>query len=172
MAKKIFSWDAISNGLWGKTFAIGAVVYEDGQETQTFYARRPVREAVDPVVQQNVLPKMANMPTTHPSYLEMLSSFAKFYFANKDNADIIFHTIAPSKARIILDMYDFGFIDDEDYTSTSPWIDIAGCLKQAGFDSASVTAYNEKHGIIVPDNESGPLYNSRAAALCYMSLIP
>ena len=32
MNKKIFSFDAETNGLWGQAFSIGAVVYEDGRE--------------------------------------------------------------------------------------------------------------------------------------------
>jgi len=55
-----------------------------------------------------------------------------------------------------------------------PWLDIAGCLKHAGFDCTSVDTYNAEHGIKVPKPEPGgthnPLFDSRAAALCYMDL--
>lgn len=40
---KIFSWDCETNGLWGRAFAIGAVVYEDGVEGQDLLRQMPHR---------------------------------------------------------------------------------------------------------------------------------
>lgn len=44
---KIFSWDCETNGLWGRAFAIGAVVYEDGVESKKFYARCPISVSIN-----------------------------------------------------------------------------------------------------------------------------
>lgn len=170
---KILSWDCESNGLWGKAFAIGAVLYEDGREVKTFYARCPIEGDVSIWVEENVLPQMADMAQTHDNYVEMIKAFAEFFLENKDDADVIFHMGVPVEARVVLDMYDNDFIGLWD--GAYPWLDIAGCLKQAGFDCTSVDSYNEAHGITVPQPEPGgthnPLYDSRAAALCYMSLM-
>lgn len=170
--KKIFSWDCETNGLWGKAFAIGAVIYEDGREVKTFYARCPIDGTVNSWVEANVLPQMVDMVETHTTYEEMLKAFAEFFLENKADADVIFHMGVPVEARVILDMHDKGFIGDWD--GAYPWLDIAGCLKQAGFDCTSVDTYNANHGITVPQPEPGgthnPLYDSRAAALCYMDL--
>lgn len=172
MKEKIFSWDCETNGLWGKAFAIGAVLYEKGQESLKFYARCPIEGQIDPWVKANVIPQMQGMVETHNSYEEMLKAFAKFFLENKANADVIFHMGVPVEARVIIDMHDMGFIGDWD--GAYPWLDIAGCLKEKGFDCTSVDAYNETHGISVPKPEPGgthnPLYDSRAAALCYMNL--
>ena len=169
---KVFSWDVETNGLWGIGFAIGAVVYEDGVESKKFYARCPISGQVDGWVKENVLPQMEDMEETHTSYEEMLKAFAEFFMNNKADADVIFHMGCPVEARVILDMHDKGFIGKWD--GAYPWLDIAGCLKQAGFESTSVDIYNANHGIIVPQPEAGgthnPLYDSRAAALCYMDL--
>lgn len=174
MTKKIFSWDCESNGLWETAFAIAAVIYEDGREVKTFYARCPIEGTVDPWVEVNVLPQMADMVETHATYDEMLKAFAEFFIENKAGADVIFHIGVPVEARVILDMHDKGFIGD--WNGAYPWLDIAGCLKQAGFDCTSVDTYNAEHGIKVPQPEPvgthNPLYDSRAAALCYMSLQP
>lgn len=171
--QKIFSWDCETNGLWGQAFAIGAVIYENGVEVERFYARCPIEGVVNPWVVENVLPQMADMPITHHSYKEMLKAFAEFFLENKAGADVIFHMGIPVEARVVLDMHDFEFIGDWD--GAYPWLDIAGCLKQAGFDCTSVDAYNNAHGIQVPQPEPGgthnPLYDSRAAALCYMDLV-
>lgn len=120
---------------------------------------------------ENVLPQISAIPVTHSSYEEMLKSFADFYLANKDNADVIFHMGIPVEARVILDMHELGYIGDWD--GAYPWLDIAGNLQQAGYDSTSVDSYNKEHGIQVPEVDGGthnPLYDSRAAALCYMDL--
>lgn len=172
--KNVFSWDAETNGLWGKAFAIGAVVYdENGREVKTFYARCPIEGVVNPWVSENVLPQMVEMEVTNTSYEDMLAEFAQFFLQNKEDAEVIFHMGVPVEARVVLDMHDMGLIGDWD--GAYPWLDIAGCLKQAGFDPTSVDAYNADHGINVPQPEAGgthnPLYDSRAAALCYMSLM-
>lgn len=37
--KKIFSFDAETDGLYGNPFAVAAIVYQDGQEIARFIAR-------------------------------------------------------------------------------------------------------------------------------------
>lgn len=170
---KIFSLDAETNGLWGQAFAIGAVLYENGIEVASFYARCPIQGEVNSWVAENVLPQMEDMIQTHDSYEEMLKAFAEFFMENKADADVIFHMGVPVESRVIIDMHDKGFIGDWD--GAYPWLDIAGCLKHAGFDCTSVDTYNAEHDIVVPQPEAGgthnPLYDSRAAALCYMDLM-
>ena len=171
--QKVFSWDVESNGLWGQGFAIGAVIYENGIETKSFYARCPIEGDINPWVAENVIPQMAEMPETHEHYVWMVKAFAEFFLENKNGADIIFHMGIPVESRIVHDMHAYRFIGDWD--GAYPWLDIAGCLKHAGFDCTSVDAYNASHGIEGPQPEAGgthnPLYDSRAAALCYMDLM-
>ncbi len=173
MARKIMSWDCETNGLWGQAFAIGAVIYQDRIETTSFYARCPIQGKVNPWVAENVIPQMVDMEVTHQTYEEMLAAFAKFFLENKADADIIFHMGIPVEARVVLDMHDLGFIGDWD--GAYPWLDIAGCLLAKGFAATSVDSFNREHGIEVPQLEAGgthnPLYDSRAAALCYMELM-
>ena len=171
MNKKILSFDAETNGLWGKAFSIGAVVYIDGAEAETFVARCPIEGEVNGWVAENVLPQMTDIAITHSDYSAMLAAFAEFYLANKADADIIVHMGVPVESRVIQDMHDLGFIGDWD--APYPLIDIAGCLAQAGFDPTLVDGYNRDHNITVPADIGGthnPLYDSRAAALCYINL--
>ena len=169
----VFSWDAETNGLWGQAFAIGAVLYKDGTEISSFYARCPIQGEVNPWVAENVLPQMTQMEITHDSYESMLASFAEFYLANKDGADVVFHMGLPVEAKVVLDMHTLGLIGDWD--GAYPWLDISGHLQAKDFDPTSVDTYNREHGIEVPMPEAGgthnPLYDSRAAALCYMDLM-
>lgn len=170
--RKIFSFDAETNGLWGKPFSIAAVVWENGKEVKSFLARCPIEGEVNDWVAKNVLPQMEGIPVTHDSYEEMLRAFAEFYLAEKAGSDIIVHMGTPVESRVFIDMHSVGCIGDWD--GPYPLIDIAGNLKQTGFDPTSVDSYNASHGLVVPACEGGthnPLYDSRAAALCYLHLM-
>ena len=167
---RILSWNAVSNGPWEKAFAIGAVLYEDGKEVNSFYARRPLRENINPSFEPKTTLDFKGMPLTHSTYMGMLSSFAEFLLGNKEGADIILNKGIPVGARVVLDLYDLGFIDETD--GEFSLIDISGCLKAEDFDSPE--AYNAAHGIVSTQSELGshsPLNSSREIALCYMRLM-
>ncbi len=170
--KKVFSWDVETNGLTGQAFAIAAVVYENGCEVATFSARCNIKGQVDSWVAENVIPQMKAVPITHSNYEIMLCAFAEFFLAHKEDADVIFHMGVPVEARVIIDMHDLGILGPFD--GAYPWLDIAGVLLAKGFDPTSVDSYNKDHEINVPACKGGthnPLYDSRAAALCYMDLM-
>ena len=171
-AIRTLSFDAETNGLWGQAFAIAAVIYEDGKEVSTFLGRCPIEEDVNGWVAENVLPQMEGIPETYGSYSEMLKAFADYYQKEKKGANIIVHMGVPVESQLFRDMHTAGFIGDWD--APYPLIDIAGNLQQAGFDPTSVDTYNKDHGLEVPACEGGthnPLFDSRAAALCYLHLM-
>jgi len=172
MNKNILSIDAETNGLWGKAFSIGAILYgENGQEKSFFLARCPIEGETDSWVEKNVIPQMLGIPETNATYEEMLEAFSKFYKENKEDATLIVHMGLPVEAKLFLDAHTLGFIGDFD--APYPLIDVSATLDLAGFDPTSVDKYNKALGIEVPDDVGGthnPLYDSRAAALCYMDL--
>ena len=48
MGRKVFSFDAETNGLWGEAWAIGALVYDEaGVEIARFEARLPESAVTD-----------------------------------------------------------------------------------------------------------------------------
>lgn len=164
MNKKVFSFDAETNGLWGQAFSIAAVVMENGIETARFLARCPIDEPINPWVAENVLPQMVTIPETHDNYMSMLSDFMRFYMDHKPNADVIVHMGLPVEARLFLDAHASDVIGDWD--APYPLIDISAFPEVRD----SVDRYNASHGITVPDFDGGthnPLYDSYAAALCY-----
>jgi hypothetical protein len=142
---KVFSFDAETNGLWGKAFAIAALVYEDGVETARFIGRCPLDGEPTEFVREQVLPQMESIEESHDSYETLLADFARFYQANKNEADIVVHMGVPVESRLLFDMHTLGFIGDWD--GPYPLIDIAGCLKQAGEDPTSVDSYAAKYGV-------------------------
>jgi hypothetical protein len=113
--KKVFSFDAETNGLWGQAFAIGALVYdESGAEISRFVGRCPIEGEVDKWVAENVLPKIADIPVTCGDYNALLALFAEFYKANKQDADVIAHMGFIVEVKILRDLHAAGLIGDWD----------------------------------------------------------
>lgn len=170
MGKKIFSFDAETNGLWGQAFSIAVIVYdESGKEIARFIGRCPIEGDVNPWVAENVLPEMTDIPESHGSYDELLADFAKFYLENKTDADIIVHMGVPVEATLLKDAHSRGYIGDWD--GPFPLIDLAGCLQQAGENPTSCDEYVTKYGLEVSEgNSHNPLYDSEVAAVVYRHL--
>jgi len=168
--KKIFSFDAETNGLWGKAFSIAAIVYDgEGNEIARFIGRCPIEGETNSWVSENVLPKMVDISESHSSYDELLKDFADFYKSNKSDADVIVHMGVPVESTLLKDAHSCGFIGDWD--GPYPLIDIAGNLQQAGEDPTSVDSYVTKYGLKVSEvNTHNPLYDSEVAAMVYIHL--
>lgn len=168
---KVFSFDAETNGLWGKAFSIAAIVYENGKEIARSIGRCPIEGETNEWVKDNVLTQMTEISETHSSYNELLADFAKFYLANKQDASIIAHMAIPVESTILKDMHTRGYIGDWD--GPFPFIDIAGNLQQAGENPTSVDEYVAKYGLEVRGFGSthNPLYDSEVAAKVYMHLL-
>lgn len=173
LKKKCLSFDAETNGLWGEAFTIGALVYDEkGVEIARFVGRCPIRGEVNEWVEKNVLPQLAELPITHKDYRSLLADFAKFYLANKADAEILVHMGYIVEAKILRDAHDYGFIGDWD--GPYPLLDIAGNLQQVGEDPTSVDSYVKKYGLTVGEFEGGthtPLYDSAAAYQVYRHLM-
>lgn len=171
--KKIFSFDAETNGLWGQAFAIGALVYdESGAEIARFVGRCPIEGEVDKWVAENVLPKIADIPVNHNDYASLLASFAEFYKANKQDADVIAHMGFIVEVKILRDLHERKLIGDWD--APYPLLDVSGNLQQVGEDPTSVDKYVQKHNLSVGEFEGGthnPLYDSAVAAVVYRHLV-
>ncbi|HMP85462.1 MAG TPA: hypothetical protein PKE08_02225 [Candidatus Paceibacterota bacterium] len=170
--KKIFSFDAETNGLWGRAFAIGALVYdESGREVGRFVGRLPDTAVTDEWVRTNVLPTLSGLPVSHETYESMLIDFAKFYLANKLGVEIVVHMGTPVESNLLRDMHSQGCIGDWD--GPYPLLDVAGELAQAGEDPTSVDKYVDKWGLVVPDFGAthNPLYDSAVAAEVHKHLV-
>lgn len=166
--KKIFSFDAETNGLWGQAFSIGAIVYQGSHETDSFVARLPDAAITDDWVIENVLPAIQGVPVTHDSYYAMLKSFSEFYLKNKDGADIIVHMGVPVEAKIVIDMVCLKCIGEQD--GPYPLFDIASNMQQVGENPTSVDDYVKKHNIKISGKTHNPLYDASVAAAVYRHL--
>jgi len=168
--KKIFSFDAETDGLWGNPFAVAAIVYEDGKETNRFIGRLSDFAVTNKWVMENVLPTLENIAPTHETYEAMLSDFAIFYMANKADADCICHMGYIVEAHLLREMHRLGFIGDWD--APYPLFDVSGNLQAAGEHPTSVDGYAKKHSLPLSDfgTTHNPLYDCEVAAKVYLHL--
>lgn len=162
---RIFSFDAETNGLWGKAFSIAAVVWDTESNSKTeWIGRCHISEAVNPWVSENVLPKMEGIEENYENYASMLKGFIDFYMSNKQDAVILVHMGLPVEARLFLDAHEMGILGDWD--APYPLVDCSA-IPSIG---TSVDTYNANHGIEVPSFVGGthnPLYDSYAAMYAY-----
>lgn len=170
---KILSFDAETDGLWGKSFSIAAIVYEEQQgqliETARFVARC-MADIQNEWVMTNVLPLIRDIEVTHASYKDMLLDFSIFYMQHKNGADCVVHMGYIVEAGLLRDMWQCEFIDDFD--GPYPLYDVSGNLQQAGEDPISVDAYAKKHGLEIADygTTHHPLYDCEVTAKVYYHL--
>ena len=170
--KKVFSFDAETDGLWGSPIAIAATVTSpEGVEVAQWSGRVIFFEGgrnLNPWVQENVLPHIIDLKEYRTAY-EMLQEFSKFYLANKNDSVIIAHCPVPVEANVLRFMHDNGFIGDWD--GPFPLMGIEGLLDAAGENPTEATAYMLKHGLPLPEGSAhNPLYDCRVATAMYRHL--
>lgn len=165
--KKVISFDAETNGLWGQAFSIAAVLQEEDGTTKEFLGRCPIQEPINEWVEKNVLPEMEDIEENFSSYEELLNGFMGFYLNNKEGADIIVHMGLPVEARLFIDAHNMGILGDWD--APYPLIDIC-TFPEIG---TSVDSYNRRNEIVVPFKGSthNPLFDSYAALAAYNHII-
>lgn len=167
---KILSIDAETNGLWGKPFAIAAILYENGVEQEHFIARLSDDNVSDVWVIENVLPTLTNIPISHETYEEMLSAFANFYLKHREDAKVIVHIGFPVESNLFLELHRLGFIGD--WEAPFPIYDLSSHLDLIGENPLSVDEYVKKMNIQVTDygTTHNPLYDCEVAAKTYMKI--
>ena len=175
--KKIISVDAETNGLWGKAFAIAAILYtqetDDAAwvEVDRIVVRLPDNFIKNQWVKDNCLPRMKGIKVTHYSYPKMLSTFANWYNDNRKDTVVLWHMGHVVEAFLFREMVDFAFIGEWDAPYTP--IEVAEVLRCHGEDPASVDTYLKKKGVVISDVEGGthnPIYDCIAAMTAYIEL--
>jgi hypothetical protein len=168
---RIFSFDAETNGLWGKAFAIAAIVFDENSKAiALFKGRCPITGEVNEWVKDNVLPQIEDLDVTYGSYELLLEAFSKFYLEFKADSAIIAHMPFPVETTVLRDMRDLGYIGDWD--GPFPLIDVSGLLLSRGEDATSVDAYCKKYDLkMMAYSPHHPLYDSHAAAAVYRHIL-
>ena len=122
MGKNIFMFDVESDGLYGKGFAVGAVVANEMCEiVETFELKVDTSISSD-WVEENVLPHLKDMPTCN-STKELRTKFYEFYMKHKDTCNIYSDCNYPVETNFLNDIVQ----DDENrcWNMPYPLMDIA-----------------------------------------------
>lgn len=129
---KILSFDAESNGLHGRAFAVGAVVVKDGVCVEEFFARCPIDGPVDPWVVEHVIPAMRDSGETHDSPRAMRDAFWTWLMAHKQDATIVCDCGWPVEAGLLSACV----ADDPTRAFEGPYPlhEVATMLRDAGMD--------------------------------------
>lgn len=167
------SIDAETNGLWGNPFAVAMVVYsETGVELSRVTFRCPIEGSVNPWVEANVLPEMAEIAETHSSYEEMLQAIGAWWMENKDGATALWHMGHVVESYLFRELVRVGAIGEWD----APYVpvEVSQVLADNGFRPDSVDTYLEEKGLPKPELVGGthnPLYDAVVAATVYFDLV-
>lgn len=169
--KKIFSFDAETDGLRGMQIAIGAIVELHTGERETFCARVK-QPPQNQWVLENVWPQLVKSKmVVFDNNLDLLQAFAEFYKANKEDAYVIYHMGDPVEAKLMQDMYELGFIGEFD--GPYPAIDVAPMLLMAGANPTSVEEYIDANNLTCVDygTTHHPLHDAEVALVAFNHLI-
>jgi hypothetical protein len=166
---RLFSVDAEVNGLYGRAFAIGVTIREDGHELASFVGRIPDELVSDSWVRANVLPALRDMQVTHSSSDELEEAFWAFWMAHKDGAIVIAHCSSPVETGLFRRCAERD-LANRAFAGPYPAIhDVATLLLTIGEEPGSVDEYNKSNDITVPfDGVSHhPMYDALAAAVAW-----
>ena len=168
--KKVFSFDAETDGLWGNPFSIAAIVYEDEKEVARFVSRLPNSAVTNDWVKENVLPSLDDIQVTHESYEDIIKDFSEFYKIHKKDAECICHMGYIVEAHLLREMHRLGYIGEWD--APYPLYDVSGNLQAAGENPTSVDEYAKKHHLEISDygTTHNPLFDCEVAAKVYFHL--
>lgn len=177
----VMSIDAESDGLWGKPFSIGAILYnkETGEELDSFKSRLSNEFVSDCWVKENVLPTL-NFDITHDSLESMLKDFVDFYnkyrrMFTDDNYNCSMYTLYHMghivEAYLFRLMFEQKLIGmfDAPYTP----IEVSEVLRLKGFNPDSVDSYAKDHSLEISDygTTHNPLYDCEVAFKVWFDLM-
>ena len=163
--KKIISFDAETDGLWGDAFCIAAVKYDNkGDEVASFIGRCKA-ECKNQWVIDNVLPKIKDIPVTYKDYESLLKGFFEWYMRNKEDTAALVHMGHIVESKLLQDAHKLDIIGDWD--APFLWYDV--CL----FFDESIDNYIKQNEIDIEYTGSAhnPFYDSIAAYRAFRHLI-
>ena len=169
----ILSIDAETDGLWGRSFWIGAVLYSEEGEflDEINVAIHPSRLKInDEWVRENVVPLVSEVDGVEYAdhSREMLEKFAEFYNKYREESTVLWHMGHIVEAQLFRDLYSNDLIGQWDAPYTP--IEVSQVLREAGEKPDSVDDYLEDNGIEVEGSPHDPVYDCKAAATVYFHI--
>lgn len=158
---KYFCFDAETDGLYGESFAIGAVVMEDGKFTKEF--KGVLKDANNFVksewVKENCLP-MADGYTEYETRKDLLNAFWNFYTENKKDAEIYADVGIPVEAYVFREcvMLD---LENRQWEGPYPLHEVASAIKDVVDPDVDRIQYSGFKG-----RKHDPCDDAKASILC------
>lgn len=180
MTMKIFAVDAETDGLYGRTIAIGAVCGD-----AVFHARIPVDDPKacasamgyssswrpnthiqSDWVRENVLPVIYPIEETFATTHDLEEAFWRFYRTHATDATVIAHCGAPVEANLFRHCIE---VDEErTFQGPLPLHELGTLLLALGEEPSSDDAYVRRHGLALPDGRAhDPLYDAKVTAMIW-----
>ncbi len=130
---KLLCFDIESNGLHGQEFAVGAVVMGvDETIVSEFRGGCPIRGAVDPWVEENVLPMLADYPKNYPNSKALREGFWQWYMSVERDVDyVIVNNGYPVEYRFLIKCQ-ADDIEPRYWQHPFPILDLGSLLIQVG----------------------------------------
>jgi hypothetical protein len=167
---KVFSCDAEVNGLYGHSFAIAAIVREDGVEVARFEGRVGDEYVSNPWVIENVLPALQGMPVTHESPEALEEAFWAFWMEHREGAEAIAQFGSPVESGLFRRCVERN-LDERAFQGPYPLHEVGTALLLAGEVADSVDAYLEKYDVEKPaGSPHHPGYDAECAAWAWEML--
>jgi|JFJP01.1.fsa_nt_gi hypothetical protein len=172
--KNIMAVDAETPTLMGgnQPLAIAAVLYSPyGEALSEFCGRidltKEVLEKQDAWIMENVIPEIIEISNVYADESHLMSEFAKWYLANKENSIVVAHMCNPVETHLFIEMYKQGFIGMWEQPT---FYDVATVLWMKGEDPWSVDNYNAKHQLDLSEvaglRPHHPMYDVMATWKC------
>jgi hypothetical protein len=118
---KVISLDCETNGLGGTPFAVAAILTDDtGTEVEQLTMRCPIDGPVEPWVEENVLPALADMPINVRNYAGVLDVWLAWYRPLRDDTTVIGHVVWPVETTFLRTAHSENLFD-----GPYPLIDVA-----------------------------------------------
>ncbi len=167
---KIFSMNCLTNGVWGQTFCVGAIVYEDGEEISRIMLRAPLPHDIDSQT-QSTLDSLSRIEVDCEGYVELLSKFSTFYLKHKE-AVVATYAGHIAEIKLFRDACSYGFITIEDMPKC--FHDVKQGMYQIGYVNPTLQDFVDNHFLEVEKQTqggvNGPLYACKAIAYTYIKL--
>jgi hypothetical protein len=132
--EKYFSFDAETDGLYGPSFAIGAVVFEDGKFTKEFKGvlKDADKFVTSDWVRENCLP-IADGYTQYETRADLLNAFWDFYMENKKDAKIFADVGVPVESQVFRECVQLDLANRQ-WDGPYPLHEVASYLDARGID--------------------------------------
>ena len=168
--------DVETDGLWGRPFAIGAVIFNDKMNIiNKYFVCTGVETISDDFVKREIVPAVLNetmKPKMFATYADMLADFALWYNEVRGECIWLNHLGYIVDAFLFRELKQYDLIGVFD--APFPFVDVGSMLHVCGHDATSVEAYVKLKALEVPTDIVSvhhPIRDCIVTAVVYFDLM-